>query len=158
MKTYAYIPLALSFLATPAFAETKTLKLNAEQVVTLINGLGALDGYDKVIKDGAAEKTAHENYKLGGGLRLVIARNLAALKIPYASTQAARQKLINDANANGPIDKDPAKAAALTKELMEVLTATDDVPLSTIKSGELKLDENPIPGSVLSMISFILED
>ena len=154
MDDIGWIVLPIQFdYAWPAMSEKKKLILKPEQVVSLLGGLQALGGYDRVIKDGAGERVVHDTYKLGAGLRRVIGKNIAELMRVNADTVEAQRALIAE---YGMIDKGSTVEAKYNVELMRLLEMRDEVELITISAGEL--DEHLIPGPVLGVLDDILED
>jgi hypothetical protein len=142
-----------------AAEEKKVLKLTGEQMMILVNGLTALDGYDRIIKDGAIEKTGHESYKLGCGLRLLIGRDLTALRAAMQPIyDAQRALLFEKSNNTGEVKPDSPEEKQFNMESFKIMLSTAEIELYPIPTKELKLDENPIPGSVLSSLGLILED
>jgi hypothetical protein len=142
-----------------AAEEKKTLKLTGEQMTIIANGLIALDGYDRIIKDGVSEKTGRESYKLGGGLRLIIGRDLTALRASMQPIYAAQRALLFEkSNNTGEIKPGSLEEKQFNMESFKIMLSPSEIELYPISTKELKLDENPIPGSVLSSLGLILED
>lgn len=132
------------------------MKLTLESALTIAAGLRGLDGYDRIAKDGERERIVREFYKLGGGLRLSIAKNLNKLD----AVQGAYQKASADLMASmidGKGEVPPARKAELAKEDRKMLEAEQDIDLVMIKEDELKLDQNPIPATMLSLIQPLLQ-
>ncbi len=136
-------------------SEKKSLSLKAEKVIALLGGLQALGGYERIVKDGASERAAHDTYKLGAGLRLAIGKNIASLTRSNAETVAAQRALITE---YGIFDKGSPQEAKYNLELTRLLEMQDAIELMTISVKELRLDDNPIPGPVLGVLDDILED
>jgi len=146
--------LAFLTLAAPASAADAP-SLTVEQVIQIGNGIAALDGYDKIVKDGASEKSVHVPYQFGGGLRLLLASDLDKARTVIKRYQDAVQALFSAMQKDGKIPD--ASLAQYTAEQRKMLDQPADVQLARIKADELKLSENPIPSSVLSNLVPILD-
>lgn len=132
------------------------MKLSIEQIIQVNVGLAALDGYQKIIKDGERERIAQELYKLGGGLRLCIAKNKNRIETILTAFQKARNDLIYQYGKGTAVVPDD-KAEAFSKDERPMLEMEHDIEISEIDVDQLKLDENPIPGTVLSALMPILK-
>lgn len=133
------------------------MKLSMEKMISARAALMALDGYDKIIKDGERERAVRELYKLGGGLRLLIAKNVNLLDKEIDTFQRARNALVLEC-ASGQEKVPPEKMASFIKQERELLDAETEIDVVPIKSDELKLDQNPIPASVLAQLGTLLTD
>jgi len=132
------------------------MKMTVQAMIDLQKGLMALDGYDKVIKDGEREKTARVYYELGGGLRLLIARNLNRIEPELKALEKARNETFMQ-YSNGENRISPDKAVDFMKAERALLDNEVEVELIEIDQTELKLDKNPIPGTVLSVLIPLLK-
>lgn len=132
------------------------MKLSIEQMIQINGGLAALDGYQKIIKDGERERVAQELYKLGGGLRLSIAKNKNKIEQILTAFQKARNDLVYQ-YGNGSASVPDDKAEAFSRDERPMLEMEHDIDISAIDVDQLKLDENPIPGTVLSALMPILK-
>lgn len=133
------------------------MKLSMEKMIAARVALVALDGYDKIVKDGEKERAVRELYKLGGGLRLLIAKNINALAKEIETFQRARNELVLEC-ANGEEKVPPEKRAGFIREERALLDVEYDLEIVPIKSNELKLDQNPIPASVLADLGPLLDE
>lgn len=132
------------------------MKLTTRAALNVAAGLRALDGYERTAKDGDRERVIKEFYKIGGGLRLSIAVSLNKLDaLQQAQQQAYSGLAMAAADDKGQIP--PEKVAELAKTQNEMLDAEQDIDLGVIDPADLKLDENPIPVTVLSLIQPILK-
>lgn len=151
---------ALVFLLDPALAADK-VKISFQDAIILNNALSALDGRERVVKDGERERVVSEPYDLGPGLRAAIGKNLTRLKAPVEIYSNAEKGLRNEITKGGVIE---IKAGSPEVELFiqkraELLKLEESIePLIRIKRSELKLEKNPIPGTVLSAMDPILDD
>lgn len=146
----AYIILVVT-VSAHAQVRPETTKLTIEQADRVLAGLTALDGYDKVIKDGASERTVKVPYDLTGKLRLLIARDIDALTPAVKRFAKTRQEIVAQATAGKTPDQ--AEVAKVNKSVQELLDSEEQFDLGKIGDTELKLDVNPIPPSVLSQLS-----
>lgn len=156
---------AFAFIActlTSASAGAEPIKLSVDQVAIVYQGLAALDGYDKPVKDGQQEHSIKVFYEFGGGLRLSIARDMTKLREVVTVYQAARQAALASVGAiplgpDGKPDESSAPARQFGVEDLKMRSDAQEIELDSIKTDELKLDKNPIPASILSFLSPILK-
>jgi hypothetical protein len=127
-------------------SETKSLSLTTNEVANLAAALVALDGSDKIVKDGLQDKIVKAPYNLGAGLRLVVAHDLTTARGLLTEFQLA-------ASGMQKTDGDKAKG-----EIEILAMQKQQVQLTTIDISELMLDQNQIPPSVLSGLSPILDE
>lgn len=145
-------------LAGPALAEDapKSKPLTVDQAIQVASGLAQLDGYDKVIGDGQQQRVVHVFYQFGGGLRWQIAQSIATLRpIVQAYQQANNELIFSLAGGNRNVPDD--KAQAYNAETRKMLDADSGVSLPMIRKSELKTDENPLPGGVLTLLIPIID-
>lgn len=144
---------ALSFTA---YAEP--VKLSIEKADKLLSGLLALDGYEKVVKDGGSERPVKVVYDLSGRLRLLIAKDIDVLSPAIRRFSKTRQELVGAASVAThkiPVEGTP-EFVKLSKDVQDMLDSEEQFDLLKIKEEELKLDANPISASVLSQLSPVL--
>jgi len=139
-----------------ALAADPPQPLTIRQARQVLQGLLMLDGYQKIIKDGQIEKTAVQIYDLGGGLRVQIGQSITALRPVDEAFQHANLALIHKYSDDGNAVAN-AKMQDYTDELNKTLDGVSGVTIPHIKTSELKLDTNPIQGSVLSLLNPILD-
>lgn len=145
---------SLAALLNPVHAADQQ-KLTVDQIASVTTGLSQLDTYDKTVKDGARETIVKQSYNFGGGLRWLIAGNLDKGRRIIKQYQDARTALVNSVAKDGKVPDD--KIQALNLEDRKMQDAVSDVQFDRIKAEELKLNENPIPASVLSLILPIVD-
>lgn len=156
----------LLFASATTHAQTRpenTVKITMEQADRVLNGLTALDGYPKVIKDGGQDKAVTISYELSGNTRKLIAKDMDLVMPALKRYGKVRQGLVKqylDRDTVPDVRSDEyAKLAAtekfkqLSDELQKLLDQPIDEELTKISDADLKLDVNPIPPSVLSMLS-----
>jgi hypothetical protein len=154
-------------LASPAGAQVKPEKLTlpVSQLSDLLTGLNALDGRDKVIREGALERVVKVEYELDAGVRLAIGRDIMALRQVMQVGQAENQKIRSGFIAAGrlkfSVDGQRVEGEGLAEfneKAQAILDATADCDLYKLKASDLKLEKNPIPGTVIGSLQPILMD
>jgi hypothetical protein len=129
------------------------MKLTIAQVTDLLEAHKALDGFDRVVKDGATEKIVKQPYEIGFGFSLLIAENVEALTDVVKRFNKERDKRVlkysgGETSLQLPAGSDAAKA--FSKEMLEASEVLHDVDLHLIDFNELKGDVNKYPPSVLA--------
>ena len=143
-------------LCSAAYAQEPKY-LSVEQAIRVTNGLGQLDGYDGTCKDGATEKTCRKLYNLGMGVRMTIAKNMDKGVAVGKIYNKARQDLIAQLSEGGTKVPDENMSKFLAEDA-KAQEASSGVIMDRINKSDLKLDENPIPATVLYQIIPILND
>jgi len=151
------IAIATIFIASAAWAgnAVESIDMTNAQARELFIALSNLDGYDRVVKDGASEKVAKTPYQFGGGFRLAVGRNLAAAKSVVDPFDTAQKALFLQ-YANGADKLSGDAQVKFSTELDKLLAAHVRLELVKFKSDELKLNDNPIPGTVIQGLQPIL--
>lgn len=140
--------------ASPAAA---TPDLTMADCQTLLSGLTALDGRQELTKDGTAVLVP---YQFGNAaLRLAIQQNIAALQAVMADFTKVQQGIFREIAGPDVAEIRPGtpELGRYQKQLAEALQVRCPAKLSRIKAGDLRLDRNEIPGSVLGAIDKILD-
>ena len=157
MRTIFMATVFLAGLIYPAGAQdTKPQPLTYEQALQVDQGLHALDGYQRIIKDGQQEKVAVELYKFGPGLRVQIGLAIAKLDPITREFQDQNNKLIQKYS-----DGETEMSAKHLQDYLAAFKALKGtstgliIPHITIK--ELDLEHNPIQGTVIGLLSPILD-
>lgn len=130
------------------------MKMKISEASALLSALSALDGYERVIKEGGNEKSVRDSYKLGPA-RLTIARNIRALREVVEDFQRAQNALIiEESGGTGSVDPktNPEGAARVAVEIQKMVETEHAIALLPISEADLKLDVNPIPPSVLASL------
>lgn len=127
-----------------------TLKIDTETAVELSNALSALDGYEKIVKDGEKERGVRGPYKFGGGLRMTNGTNIKALADIVDTHGEAQKDIFNALRGDEDYIQDADDQARLAARLNELKPHPVEVEQRTISEDELRLDINPIPGTVLA--------
>lgn len=171
MKRFVIAVTAFAFLIVPAFAQVAPVKqdvssamnpdkLTINDCLIVLNGLNALDGHSVIINAGKPNETViTQSYEFGNGsLRGDIAENIALLTAIQKTSQEAQQKIFNDV-AKGETEIKPGtpKAIEYDRQLKELIGRPCLAPIKKIKFGDLKLDKNEIPSSVLATLDKIRE-
>jgi hypothetical protein len=140
------------------------LKLTLGKAIALNAALRALDGHQRVVKQGENEQTVTVSYKLTGAVRKAVRRNLVALEPEIdIHNEAVSGKFRELANGHDRLDpnvpEEAIKIAQFTREQEHMLKEeTDEMKLVEIAESALDLDANPIPGTVLAGLSPILKE
>ena len=146
--------LALALLLAPTAAGAVDVKLTNEDAILLFQGLGALEGYDH----DAGDKVIRKVYSLDGSVRLVIARNMAALKPIVDAFSKARTDLHRQVFGGLKPEPGSQKAKDFTSQVETMMAEEQTVDLARFSSKDLKIDENPISPAVLVALRPILTD
>lgn len=158
--------LAAMFTTVPAFAGDK---ITLAQAQLLSVALGNLDGHLVVIKQNGQDAAIMTPWEFGSGsFRLRIANNLtivnAALRTAEETRQAVIKELLKKASdrtgsAVTEIKPDMPESADYQKQYADLMAqpASGTQDLGRIKSSELRLDKNEIPGTVISALAPILD-
>lgn len=162
MTLFRRTALALVLLAVPAVVvadseKTREVKLPMSRILGLANALAALDGYEDVVKDGAAEKVVRRAYKFEPGLRTSISRNITTLR-PLLEGYNKEQSdlLVSITGGTLPAPNTP-ETARFNIESNRVLAVEWKLNLFILRETELKMEVNPIPGTILSNLDPIME-
>lgn len=140
-----------------------TRTLTNQRLLELEAALVALDGCDKIVKDGERERVVKDFYKLGGGLRMSMAKNRMVLKAALAAHELARQAAFKEASdgadsIDSKTDEGRLQLQKLNSLMNELAQQTHEVELLTLTQDELRLDQNPVPIDVLVGLGPILEE
>lgn len=131
------------------------------QLYALLAAHQALDGHEKIVRDAQGERAVTTPYTLGGLTRLALAQNISAIEGVVRGFEKVRKDLIRQhAGETGSFDETDEGRAALARcnrEVATILEQEREVSLARIKSEDLRLDQNPIPGTVLSGLMPILQ-
>ncbi|HEY0966926.1 MAG TPA: hypothetical protein VGD88_06025 [Opitutaceae bacterium] len=157
-KTMSFI---LLFVALASGLNAESLKLKYAQLVELGSALSALDGAQRVVPQGDGKPSAvvFTAYELGGKTRLVIARNVAAIKTPLEAFEQTRQALLKQVSPGAPekVATDPELTAKFIALWNDATKDPVTVDLAKIPEDDLKLDANAVPPSVLTALLPILK-
>jgi hypothetical protein len=138
------------------FAQDAPKRMTVEQVVYLSDALSKLDRYDAVCKDGGSEKACQKLYNFGPGARWTISLDLAEAKRISAAYYLARNALVAQyADGGNKVPDDKFQKFQADDRL--ILDKPADVSFGMLRRDDLKLDENPIPPSVLAALVPIIE-
>jgi hypothetical protein len=135
------------------------VKLKQSAIQALYSGLQALDTYERVIGEGAAQKAVQEPFVLGA-LRFDIALNLNKLRPSVEAFETARKELakeifgeIPDAVRNGS-----EQMKDFAPKFEEMMAREEELDLIQIPRDALNLDKNPIPLMALAAIAPIVAE
>lgn len=127
------------------------MKLTVREAMNALAGLGALDGTQRVVKEGAAERVVVEPNKLDGPFRFTLARNIHKLRAVSEAHDTARNALIKELSGGGEKVPDE-RLVEFGDRYKAILEMTEDVALTKITEADLKLDVNPIAATTLSLL------
>jgi hypothetical protein len=134
--------------------------LTINDCLLILQGLNSLDGRQVVVNAGKSnEQVVLQAYEFGNAkLRLDIAHDLAILSAVQKDSQAVQQKIFLEVGKGSP-DIKPGTPELLdyNNQLKDLMARPCLADVSRIKAGDLKLDKNDIPGSVLAAIDKILD-
>jgi len=144
------------------------LKLTVKDAVEVLAGLKALDGFEKVAKVGAGEKTTDrvvvEAYKFKPAAMWKLAKNTAALKGLVENYGKVRNKLIKDISGGKDeiAEKDnpdfKAQQAKFMEDISVIVDTEEEVMIDKLAQSDLNLDVNSnIPPSVLVSLLPIMD-
>ncbi len=134
-------------------ATDRPTDLTVEQALNVAAGLEQLSGLDVVI-DGKPMGKAW--YKFSGDVRILIAVNIEVGRAVQQRFSTARNAIIMQmSDGTGRVAEE--KAPLMTVEVDKLMKAPARAGYSRMKMSDLRLDENPIPGPVLSLVLPILD-
>lgn len=142
------------FAALPRIAALpEDASLTVEQALNVSAGLQQLSAQDGIDKEGRPTKVY---YRFSPDLRIVIALNIDLGRNLQSRIEVAKNEIImQKSGGSGKLTEETSPSAML--EISKLYQAPSRVNFYRIKSADLKLDENPIPGPVLSLIVPILD-
>lgn len=132
---------------------SRDLTITVEQATNIGAALRQLDKYERAGKDG---KTETAWYTFSSDVRFVIAVDIDVAQRVTAQLQMANNKIVQQFAGGGSKVPDD-KMGAYNVELRKVLDASCRCTFTRIKRGDLNLDKNPIPPSVLALLLPIVD-
>lgn len=131
------------------------MKLLRKEALRLHNAISALDGYEKVVRKNNEDHVARGSYKIASDplLKLAINGNLL-LPVVEAFNRARQKVTMQHADESGEV-KGKEAVAAVEAEIQAMLDEQIEIDLKTITPADLKLDENPIPQSVVGGLAVL---
>lgn len=160
----AVLGLALITVTALAADKTREVKLTTEQAIILVEALGRLDGYDRVVSDGGRERVVKQAYQLDIGARMAIARAIPALQYVTKPAQEAYQSRIMElSGGTGTLDpsksEDAPKLARINAEWKEILAKVNTFNLPVLTEADLKLKENSAlaPTTISALLPILSE-
>ena len=133
----------------PGYAEDLTVA----QALNVFSGLSQLTSYDSTDKDGKPVKVY---YKFSPDLRILIAVNIDIGRAVQTRFQTAQNDLVMQiSGGTGKVLED--NVGQFNVEVSKFMQAKALASFHRIKAADLKLDDNQIPGPVLSLIVPILD-
>lgn len=151
-----------ALFVTAFAASAETVKVKARDLLNLQTALTSLDGHERVLEAAKDEpaKVAQVPYDLSGAARLAVAFDIAEVNSAITALNSARDGLIKEISGgkNSIPKEDEAAIAKFSEKFGEVLDAPVDLNLRIIAVADLKLDVNPIPGTVLAVLKPVLKE
>lgn len=141
-------------------AHADPVMLTVQEASEVLAGCTALDGHDRVVKDGAQERVVREPYKFSGGFLLAVAKNITKLREVMTAYQTAHNaKVMELSEGKGSLDPNSDAARKIAVADAEILATKQTIDLVLISTKELGLDpptSNPLPPSQIANLSKIL--
>lgn len=140
------------------------LTLTNQEVGELKSAIKALDGYEKIVKDGEKERAVLDYYKLGTGFKASLAKNQIALKPAADAYEMARNAVFRECSGGEETiatqtEEGKLQMQRLNARLLDLSRETNEVELLTVKLEELRLDTNDkMPITVIGGLGPILDD
>lgn len=139
-------------------AKVREVTLPLSRMLEINGGLAALDKYDRVVREGERERVVQDVYKFEPGLRIVIMKNMSALRPIVEGLDKERAAILVElSGGSGELKPGTPEAAAFNLRLRDLAQKPQSASLIPIAEAELKLAVNPIPSSVLLQIEPILD-
>lgn len=145
--------IVLAALLACGVARAAEPDLTVEQALNISAALRSLDTYEAKDKDG---KYYAASYTFSGVTRMAIAVDLEKTSSVLKTYQATVNEVIRKLSGGGA-KVPPERMAEFNTETTKMLAAPAGISLTRIKQADLKLDENPIPGSVLGLLLPIID-
>lgn len=135
------------------------MKMSVSKALEIRAALQNCDGYQTVVKEGEAQKTAFVLHELGFNVRFAIAKNLEKLDKVNETYVKMRNDLIKSLAKNGTgIDpkSEPDKMAEFFAKDRTYLDEKVEVALDKLKKSEL--EKSNLPVNVLATIMPIIQE
>lgn len=131
------------------------MKITNRGILEIRQALTALDGHPTPTSSENTKASVYlKPYDFTGSVRFRIGRILSTLNVIAQDIEKASDEVAKKYAVDNII---PAPAvAAYTQERNNLLDIENDVEITKFTEADLKLDINPIPGSVLSVLNAII--
>lgn len=137
--------------AQPAPPEKSALSLR--ECLGILNGLQQLDGRKVVVAQGRPNESVEIiPYALRGSVRDAISHNIFVLQSVQQEAQAANRRIQAEVGRGVTIAPGSAEAIELDARMNDYLERPCKVELDRIADGDLALDKNDIPPTVLAAL------
>ncbi len=131
------------------------MRLSNRAILELRQALTALDGHPvPVVTESGKTQFYTKPYAFTGSIRFRIGRMLKTVSDLADIVDKARQAIVKQYAVNERVP--PEKAEAYTGEIESLFAVENEVPLDKLAEADLKLDENELPVSVISALSYIM--
>lgn len=149
------ISIMMALALMPASAADKTQgDLTIAQVLDVTSGLSQLSKYETTDKNG---KTVSGHYKFDAKLRYSMALAIDAGRRVQSALQASIMQITMEMSGGTGTIPD-SKKGQFQAETAKLLAQPARVSIERIQLSELKLEENPIPAQVLSLLVPIIDN
>lgn len=129
-------------------------KLTINQCSVLLGAHKALDGIERVVKEGEGERVVRQSYKIPFSMRLALAENIEILEGHIRRFEAQRLKLFNS-HADGKTELSGDALTAFGKVMEEAVNHEEEMDLRLIDFADLGKADDPFPPSVLSALLMV---
>ena len=132
------------------------MKFTIEQLLSLQQGLVALDSaYQRIIGEGKSAQAVSLRYDLPKQTRVDNGLRLSRIEPVLAIYNKQREELVKKYGTvvGEEFKVSPQHQIAFSEENRELLAAEVELDLPALKLDDLKLDANPVPGVVLSLLA-----
>jgi hypothetical protein len=137
-------------------SDSKTIAVKNRDIHNIVRALNALDGRPEAVTVKDETQILVVPYKIGAKTRLLAAKWLNAAKAVADTVSKTHDGLVRQfADPKEPDKVAPAKNDEFAKEWDLVQDATNEFALDPLKLDDLKIEENQLPISVLSVLSDI---
>lgn len=137
----------------------ESLSLTLREIINLNAALVALDGYIRIIKDDKGEKAVTVPYIFGGRTRSKLSQMFVLTKRFADGYVKTRDDIIKEISGGDRINEnDHENVKKFNIESNKALDCNIMVEgIMFISFDDLKLDDNPIPGSILAALAPIIK-
>lgn len=137
-------------------SDTKTIAVKNRDIHNLLRALNALDGRPEPVTVKDETQIIIVPYKIGAKTRLAAAKWLGEMKKTADALSKTHDGLVRQfADPKEPEKVDQKKNAEFTKEWEGVNDCVTEIALEPLKLDDLKIEENQLPISVLSVLQLI---
>jgi len=129
--------------------------MKTSEILALLPGLEALDGYQTVSATGHTVETP---YLFPSKVRFNIARNLRTASKVKHDFETDRRAIFQKHATDGKLEDGSEAKAAASAELQALLDVENAVTILQLPKEELVQDEIPVPASVIAILMPIISE